>query len=222
VDERFPKYLRWIVSKLSFIALPNLGMLVAGLAVLGFIGKTMLGAPMERFVFDPYLVMQGEWWRLFSYPVTEGIDNSPFAYFWFFFFVFYIHFILQTLETNWGSAPLTLFTAFSYWITVAASFVAFRRANIWYYVIENSSLAFGTLFPEIEFLLLGLLPVKAKWLTLFAGALILIQFVGENNHGRIFLLMVMSPYLIFFGPLLFRYAKTKYQVERNRRRFGGD
>ncbi len=53
MDDRFPKPLRFLVNKLSFLGIPNLGILIAGLAILGFVGQTILNAPMDRFIFDP-------------------------------------------------------------------------------------------------------------------------------------------------------------------------
>lgn len=210
MDDRFPKYLRWLTRKLEFLALPNLGMLICGLAVLGFIGNKIMGAPLERFMFDPDLVLQGEWWRLFAFPtLTDPI--------WLLFFVLYTHYTMMTLEAVWGTSPLTLFTGLSYLAALGASFLAHRPLSIWVHVMENISLAFGTLFPDVEFYLFFIIPMKAKWLALFAGALFLLQFVTGDNANRLFLLVILSPYLLFFSPILYRAIKQ----EIRRRRRGG-
>lgn len=212
-DDRFPKYLRTIVGKLGFIAVPNLGMLVAGLAVLSFIGMNMLGAPMERFTFDPYLVTQGEWWRLFAYPTVGSSGSNPI---WLLFFVMYVYFVMNALEENWGTAPLTIFTLLCYTSAMAAAFVADRSVSIWQYVLENISLAFGTMFPEVTFFLFMIVPVKAKWLAGLAAGLILLQFLLGDSTTKLFLLISLLPYLLFFGPYLFRITKSKL---RSRPRF---
>jgi hypothetical protein len=93
MDNRFPKILRIIISRLDFIAIPNLGLLISGLAVLGFVGSQGLGAPLERFIFDPELVLQGEWWRLFAFPIFQ----DPL---WLLFFVMYAYFAIGMLETS--------------------------------------------------------------------------------------------------------------------------
>ena len=56
MDNRFPNWLKIVLRKLDFIGLPNIGMFVCGLSILGFFGLNFLGAPLERFIFDPYLV----------------------------------------------------------------------------------------------------------------------------------------------------------------------
>lgn len=208
MDDRFPKYLRWLARKLEFFAIPNLGMLICGLAVLGFIGTHVLETPLERFVFDPLLVRNGEWWRVFAFPTV----NDPI---WLLFFVLYTHYTMMTLEQVWGTSPLTLFTVLSYVASVGAALLTDRPVSIWVYVMENISLAFGTLFPDIEFYLFFVLPVKAKWLALFAGAVFLLQFLGGDASTKLFLAVVLAPYLIFFGPMLYRAGKREW---RNRRR----
>lgn len=218
MDERFPRWLRTVVGKLDFVGLPNLGMLICGLAVLGFIGTQMLGAPLSNFTFDPSLVRNGEWWRLFAFPVSEGLTNPI----WLLFYVMYIYFVFGALENHWGPGPLTVFTGFSYACAIAGATLTNVSTNVWFHVLENVSLAFGTLFPEIEFYLFFVLPVKAKYLAMFAGALLILQFATGGMATKLFLLIALCPYLLFFGPALFNHLKVRYKVSRNRKRFGDD
>lgn len=210
-DDRFPKVLREALAKIDFIAIPNLGMLIAGLAVLGFIGTHMLGAPIERFTFDPELVRQGDWWRLFAYPTIGDSASSPI---WLLFFVLYVYFVMDALEQNWGSSPLTVFTLLCYSAAIGASFVANRPLSIWVQVLKNISLAFGTVFPEVTFFLFFVVPVKAKWLSLLAGVLMLLEFFFGGWNTKIFLAIAVSPYLLFFGPYLFKVARSKLRPKR--------
>lgn len=212
MDDRFPKWLRTIVGFFSFLSLPNLGPLICGLAVLGFIGNNVLQAPMERFVFDPQAFLAGEWWRLCAFPT----QSDPL---WLLFFCMYVYFIFQMLEQNWGEAPLTLFTLFAYVMALTASLISGQSLEIWTHVLENISLAFGTLFPEMELLLFFVLPVKAKYLALFAGLVFLWQFVTGSDNQRLVLFLVLLPYFVFFGPVLFKNLRMKWKVSRNRRRF---
>lgn len=98
MDNRFPKMVRFLVQKLDFLAIPNLGLLLAGLAVLGFVGQVLLQAPIEKFIFDPVRVLQGEWWRLLTFPLSEAPSNPI----WLLFYCFYVYFIMNALEGTWG------------------------------------------------------------------------------------------------------------------------
>lgn len=212
MDDRFPAWLRRIVSFLSFLSLPNLGPLICGLAVLGFVGSNMLEAPMDRFVFDPQLVLQGEWWRFFAFPTL----NEPI---YLLFFCMYVYFAFGTLEQSWGEAPTTIYTLFSYTMAIVASLITGKPLPIWIHVLENVSLAFGTLFPDIEFLLFFVLPVKAKWLAFFAGAIFLYQFVVGSGSDRLFLFLTLLPYFVFFAPMGIGLIAKKRKISQNRKRF---
>ncbi len=218
MDERFPKWLRTGLRKLDFLGLPNIGMFVCGLTVLGFFGLNFLGAPLERFIFDPGLVMQGEWWRLVAFPTGDGISNPL----WFLFYVLYIYFVMNAIEAHWGPGPLTIFTGFAYWTAIGASFLVGRPLSIWYHVVENLTLAFGTLFPHLEFLLFFIIPVKAKWIALFAGGMLLIQFLLGGWETKLFLLIVMLPYMTFFGPYVVKEARALWKKRKNNKRMDHD
>ncbi len=47
-----------------------------------------------------------------------------------------------------------------------------------YYLNESLLLAFAVTFPELQFWLMGILPIKAKWLGIFIGAQFLYDFFG--------------------------------------------
>lgn len=221
MDERFPKPLRWLAKKLEFIAVPNLGPLICALAGMALVAKLFWGTPLERFMFDPEAVRQGEWWRLFAFPLPTGTDGT-FGMIWAIFYLLYIYYVFSALEQAWGAASLTLFVLVGYIAALGGAFLVDQPLSIWFYVIENVSLAFGTLFPEMEFYIYFILPVKAKWLAMLAGALVLLQFIVGSVMTKLFLLIVMSPYLIFFSPMLIRAIKTRRAISRNRRRFDGE
>ena len=218
MDSRFPKWLRTCVNKLDFLGIPNLAPLLCAMAVLAFVAKMMGGASIERFLFDPYLVLQGEWWRLFGFPVSDGLDNPVYLI----FYVLYLYFVINTLESQWGPGPLTVFLLLGYLSALAASFLTMQPISIWFYILENVSLAFGTLFPDLELYIYFILPVKAKWLALLAGALILFKFIFASLLGKLFIAITLFPYLLFFSPMLISILKTKYQLSKNRKKFDRD
>lgn len=219
MNDRFPKITQTIIKKLDFMALPNLGYLLVGLAVLGFIAKTTGTFPLERYMFHPQLVLQGEWWRLVTFPVTE----APQGMLWMFFYCLYILYIMNTMESLWGVVPLTIYTFFAYICVLAGSFATGLVGPVWLYVIENLSLAFGTLFPDIELQIFGIFPVKAKWLAILAGVMIIVfQFIPGSSYKKTYLIIAMLPYLLFFGPVLINEARMRRQTKLRRQRFDQD
>ena len=218
MDHRFPKWLRVVVQKLDFVGIPNLAPLLCAMAGMAFLAKAMGGASVERFLFDPVLVLQGEWWRLFGFPVSDGLDNPLYLI----FYVLYLYFVINALESHWGPGPLTVFLGLGYISALAASFLTMQPLSIWFYILENVSLAFGTLFPDMELYIYFVLPVKAKWLAMLAGGYIIFQCLRGGVFVTLFLTITLIPYLLFFSPMLYTLVRTRYKVAKNRKRFDSD
>lgn len=218
MDERFPRWFRKATEKLDFIGIPNLGPLICAMAVLAYLAQTTGTIPYERFVFHPYLVLQGEWWRLFTFPISQGLSHPL----WLLMYVFYLYFVINTLESHWGPGPTTLYLVLGYLSALTGSFLTMQPIEIWYYILENVSLAFGTLFPEFELMLYFVLPVKAKWLAMLAGVLILFKFIAGGMDAKILILCSLFPYFLFFGPFLFRELRDRKRTREHRKRFDQD
>lgn len=218
MDSRFPAWLRKTLDKLEFLGIPNLAPLLCAMAVLAFLAQTMGSAPIERFIFDPVLVLEGEWWRLFTFPVSSGLTNPI----WLLFYVLYIYFVITSLEGQWGPGPTTVYLILGYFSALAGSFITMRPVEIWYYILENVSLAFGTLFPNFELYIYFILPVKAKWLALLAGGFLLFQFAFGGTDTKILIACSLFPYFLFFGPFLFKSVQEYYKLKQHKKRFTKD
>lgn len=217
MDHRFPKWLRVIVNKLSFLAIPNLGALLAGMAVLGYVANMVNPVPVSQFLFDADKILNnGEWWRLFTFPFMAGF-SSPLMLL---FYCWYVHFIMGVLEQHWGAGPLTVFMLFSYLSTMAGALILRAPVDLSYYIMENISFAVGTLLPDLQLSLMFILPIKAKWLAAFWGAYVIMQFLTTPiMEIRLFLLFAFLPYLVFFSPLGVQTLKEKWRIRQNRKRF---
>ncbi len=215
MDERFPKWLRITLRKLDFLGIPNLGGLLCGVAVLAFVANMVSPIPMERFLFHPYLILQGEWWRIVGFIFSNDF-KSPISLL---FYCLYIYFIVNALESVWGPGPVTVYVIATVLACFGGAFLTMQQVDISYYMLSNISLAFGTLFPEYELLIYFLFPVKAKWLTLIGVAFMLLRVIQGD-----YVVMPIStiPYFLFFGPLLVSLVKGRIRRKQNRNRFDDD
>ena len=219
--DHLPKWLRTVIHKLDFLALPNLGILICAIGVMAYFAAMSGFSAVENFNFDPMAVRAGEWWRLFAFPFSDPgtLNQHPL---FFVFSVLFTYFIFNSIEQQWGAAPLTIFVLISYISTVAGALILERSTNIWYYVLLNVSLVFGTIFPNFEILLFFILPVKAKWMTLFVAALLLFEFIIGSWVTKQFYLFALFPYFLFFGQYFVTEALTKLRIRKNRSRFDKD
>lgn len=217
MDSRFPRWLRTIVNRLSFLAVPNLGGLLAGIAVVAFFANLMFPVPPGYFLFDPVLIFEGgEWWRLFTFPFMAGF-SGPIGIL---FYCMYVYFVMQIIESHWGSGPLTVYMLFSYLCAVIGGFIFRARADLSNLIFENISLALGTLLPNLELSIYFILPIKAKWLAAFGGALLFVSFLQTPTlAGKGFLVFAFLPYFVFFGPLGVQVVRDKWRRHKNRKKF---
>lgn len=218
MDSRFPQWLRTLVRKLEFIAVPNLGSILCGIAVVAFIANFVNPIPLQRFIFVPQLVLEGEWWRLFTFPFVGGLSNPIFVL----FYCMYVYFVMNTLESAWGASALTLYVILGYLCVLLVSFVTLRPMDISWYLLEYLTLAYGTLYPNYELNLYGIIPVKAKWFAWLSVVFITMGFVRGGVLDNLMLPVAFLPYLVFFGPMLLGYMKDWKRTKENRKRFEHD
>lgn len=199
--------------------IPNLMLFIclgSGLVYLmaAFAGNTML---YEILCFDRELVLQGQVWRLFSYPLTH---HSSSLFMTLISLVCYYS-LGRAVEALWGSLRFNLFYLSGVilmdifamalgGITIQSGTTIYYFPSIYadmgYYLNISLLLAFATLYPDNHFLLLFIIPVKA-WifalvdlgLTLFDVLYITFTAPQCGFPHNLFPLVAIANYLLFFG-----------------------
>lgn len=176
-------------------AIPHLTlylMLVQGIGVL----LLMRGvARPEDLVLVGGLVEVGQWTRLFSFMMIPK-TLSPI---WL-FFAFYIFYLVGTsLEREWGAFRYNLYILCGYLLTIAAAFIVPYALITNFFFLGGIFLAFATLFPNLEFLLFFVVPMKVKWLGWLTAATYLWVLLTGDPGSRLCVLATFANYLLFFG-----------------------
>ncbi|MCI5071989.1 hypothetical protein MRY82_03460 [bacterium] len=208
-------FVQFLNRYFSWLSIPYLPIILAALPVLGLILESM-GYPQHYYMFDPSLIKMGEYWRLLALP------SSMQSLLWLIFYVLYVYYIVDALESAWGENTLSLFVVMSYLAGVFAGFIFNQYIPIWYYVTLNVSLAFGTLFPDIEFYLYFILRVKAKWLAILAGVFLLWQMITGSTTTKLILLIVILPYILFLGSDLIKHQWQAFLQRQRQKKFFDD
>ena len=198
---------------LGRFAIPQLALYLIGGQVM-FLGFALLGRfDLERILLVPALILQGEFWRLFTFafvPPVSGQLTMVGAVFlaisWYFF-----HMISQALENYWGLFRFNLFFLLGWALTVAVSFLTPYQATGYSFFAVSVFLAFAFLNPDFELYLFFILPVKIKWFALvmwlgFAYALV----VGDWN-ARLTVLAATGNFLAFFARDIVQRIRTGRQ-----------
>lgn len=169
---------------------------------------------ITKLYLIPQLVTQGEIWRLISFIIVPPSTG----FIWMVFAIYLYYVIGSGLERAWGSFKFNVYYFLGMLVTIIVSFLTKMPAGAWYL---NSSLflAFAMVYPDVEFLLFFILPVKVKYLGYLNGILIAWEFVTASSMGeRLLVIAPVISFLIFFGPYIFSKGKRNVKSKSRKRR----
>lgn len=183
------------------------------------------------FSLDFSAIARGQVWRLITFIFFPEITSlDPVSILLFAIQVYLYYMIGNSLENMWGSFRFTLYYISGLVLSVLAGFILyiFAHVSLWpvgfEYVNQALFLAFATIFPDIEFLLFFILPVKAKWLGILYAVMMgfdVITYLRSGSAGLTFAVAIvisMLNFLIFF--LSSRdYKKHSYREHKRKAEF---
>lgn len=195
------QYLNKIERKFRKFAISNLMLyIVLGMAVV-WIANPILSANPNNTVslyqllyFDRDKILHGEVWRVISFifmpPSTIFIILTPII-------LYFYWFMGSSLESQWGAFKLNVFYFTGIIGCIAAGFIIGFATNE--YLNLSLFLAFAILFPNAQLLAFYVIPIKAKWLALIDGIIIIYDFINGSFDTRIFIILSIINIIIFFG-----------------------
>jgi hypothetical protein len=194
------------------LAIPNLILYVVGGMAIVWMLAFVRPDVVERLMLDMPAVRHGQLWRL----VTFLFVPTDFGYL-VMINLYFTWWVGTSLEEAWGAFKFNAFYLFGALATIAAAAFAGGASNL--YLDESLILAFGTLFPDITILLFFVLPVRGKWIGLFAAALMVYEFLTGSLPERAAIAAAFATYFVFFagywgGFLRSRALQSKQQARR--------
>lgn len=212
--EKFKRKLYRLEYKYSRFAIPNLMAYVTLTMLAVYILHFLLGVPVINYMsLSRDMIFKGQVWRLVSFlfipPITSVI--------WMLFALYFYYFIGRDLESHWGSFKFNIyFLCGAVGIILAGLITGYGDAQ---YLYLSLFLAYAYLFPDIQFLLFFILPVKAKYLGFFDALLLLISFISGGISTKISIVFSLLNFLLFFGGDIFSGIKNNLKYAKNRRNF---
>lgn len=218
LDKMQRKYGRYAINNLMLY-------IIIG-QVIVFFSYLLMGSTLLNWIyFNPLLIMRGQIWRLFTFIF---IPNT-FQPIWFLFAAFLYYSIGNTLERTWGAfkfnvyyllgmifnmlALLIVQLIFYRGIAPASYFYASMGTNITFYLNLSLFLAFAVLYPDMEFLLYGILPLKVKYLAAIDVVFLAYDFFVGSLGSRVLIVVSLLNFFIFFGSMLTRKRPTATQKQ---------
>jgi len=130
------------------------------------------------FGFDPGAAFERPW----TFLTYQFLHEEPFGLF---FGTLVLYILGSALEMEWGTGEFTVFWLVS---TLGASLAALATGNVLLSggVLTGASLlfAYAYLFPDMQFLIFFVIPVKVKWLAWLAVAMLAWGLLQATLAGR--------------------------------------
>ena len=166
------------------------GLIFAHFAV--FILSAMNPEGLQALMVIPGLVATRPW-SLVTFQFVHGSSM-----FWFFISMLVLWIMARPLEENWGSPRFLVFWLVS---TFGASLTAAALGRALYGDQGFGTcllFTFATLYPDVEFRLFFIIPVKVKYLAIVAGAFLVFQGFSIGLGAGVAYVAGMSAGYLFF------------------------
>ncbi len=144
--------------------------------------------------FDRNLILQGQIWRLFTYPLTYRVSNlllmavSLLCY----------YSLGRAMENIWGTLRFNLFYLTGVFMMDIYCMLFGGTASVTYLNL-SLFLSYATLYPDAHFLLFFIIPVKAWIFALVDLLMVLMSLVTDPFPYNFFAVISLANYFLFFG-----------------------
>lgn len=183
--------------------IPNLMLYVSlGAALVYFMSMFARNYELYYWLhFNRTLILQGEVWRLITFPLVYGTGDSQVLLILISLFVYYS--LGRAVEHTWGTLRFNLFYFCGIALMDIYCMVFGGNADV-YYLNLSLFLAYATLYPNSQFLLFFIIPVKAWIFALLDLGLTLFEVISLSVPTfhfpyNLFPLVAIANYLLFFG-----------------------
>ena len=213
-------FLNKMERKFGKYAISNLSLYLILGYVLGYILEFISPAVVDFLTLNPYLILHGQIWRLVTWVI---IPPSSFDFFTIIMLMFYYS-VGTNLERTWGTFYYNVYLFMGMLFTILGSFLimgisyvpAFEscmlremygsvgyfmlvaRSFSTYFVNMSIFLGFAATFPEVQVLLMFIIPIKVKWMGIAYGILLLVQFLQSSIIGKIVIGASLLNFVVFF------------------------
>lgn len=218
--------MNWISKlerKLGKFAIPNLMFYIIILYVVGF-GLDLLapGFYDQYLALNAYAILHGQVWRIVTFIIQPPSTSLLFVV-----FTMYLYYMIgRELEYVWGTFRFNLYFFMGVVFHVIAALLIYLILHVslpigTYYLNMSLFFAYAAVYPNQQFLLFGILPLKVKYLAWIDGAYfaytILQAFLpaygGDPVYGLVYKAWALEAFVSLLNFVIF------YFSSRNMKRF---
>lgn len=210
--------LKW---KLQKYAIPNLTLYLIICYGIGFVLQKLAPAAYYFLVMDPFLILKGQVWRLFTWILIPPESSNIF----YMLIMLYLYYSLgNLLERIWGTWKYNVYIFSGILFTVLGAAVLLLYCLLmgaeysqipgiymlsnggWvnfgqfstYYINMSIFLACAASIPNVQVMLMFIFPIKVKWLGIIYGVMLVLECIQGGITTVIVVLFSLLNFLIFF------------------------
>ena len=189
-------------------AVPHLIRFVVGGMAMVWVLSQLRADFQSHLTLDLDAVRHGEVWRLITFVFLPPPSSSL----WILVNLYFTWWVGSSLEQNWGAFKFNVYYALGVVATIVAAALAGPMTNVW---LDGSLfLAFATVFPDVQILLLFIIPVRVKWLGIAAAAAFAYFFAVGDWNTRAAIVASLAAYAVFFSDHWSHLARQRRVVAR--------
>lgn len=144
-------------------------------------------------------ILHGQVWRIVTFLIQGPSQNILFG-----IIALYLYYSIGTnLENQWGAFRFNMYFFVGVIGHVLAAIIVYVITGVsyplnTYYLNFSLFFAFAAMYPNLQFLLFFIIPVKAKWLAWLNGAYFAYMFIIGSVPTKICIVLSLANFLIFF------------------------
>ena len=162
-------------------------------------------------LFDRDLILQGQVWRLFTYPLTYYLSNPMLM----FISLVCYYSLGRAMENVWGTLKFNLFYLCGI-VMMDIYCMIFGCTASATYLNLSLFLGYATMYPDARFLIMFIIPVKAWIMALIDLVLILSGLFTSDFPYNLFSVISIANYFLFFGADVLNIVPFSWQANARR------
>ena len=203
-------------KKFGKYAIHNLTMVLIMCYVAGYVielmGKAAGNNLLGFLTLDPYRILHGQVWRLIVPP--ESLDIFTII------MLFFYYSLGTALERTWGTYRYNVYIFSGMLFTIIGSFLCMGVAYLitggmsteaaslvfysgsyafsTYYINLSIFLAFAATYPDMQVLLMFVIPVKVKWMGILDAVLMIYTVIAGNLFTKFAVVASLLNFVLYF------------------------
>jgi len=197
------KWINKLERKFGRYAIQNLMNYIIALYCLGLVINIVNPLIYYNYLaLDARKILHGQIWRIFTFIIQPPSNNILFV-----FLSLYLYYMIgMNLERTWGTFRFNLyFFAGMLGHVIAAILVYLITGRVYYltttYLNFSLFFAFAMTYPDMQFLLYFIIPIKAKYLAYVDGAFFVIEAVAAivyRDYATVIAIVVSMLNVVWF------------------------